>query len=370
MPVSRRTIGRVAAYTAAFTIPIAITYLVASLRMPPFVFEHLIVLLVVGIAITWGVGPAAVTALVSVLSDNVLLREPVGQPTISGYRDVLDLALFAVVAVVISSLVQRAHAARAVAQQAAERERRAREDRDRLIATITHDLATPLAVLRNTVQLTRHRGAAHEVDLGQLLNRLDTASARATSMLRMLSDAQALESDGFDLDIDTHDLVAVVTPIVTMMDRASERHPLILTLPHHPVVIRADAERLQRVVENLVGNAIKYSPAGGAVEVSMEVDGEHAVLRVRDHGIGIAADVLPRIFDRSYRAPGADRYAPGLGLGLSIAAEVVTRHGGTITAVPAQSGGTVFEVRLPMGPPDRLLSETNAHARDSSTAHV
>ena len=79
----------------------------------------------------------------------------------------------------------------------------------------------------------------------------------------MLSDAQALESDGFDLDIGTHDLVQVITPIVSMMDRASERHPLILTVPHHPDVIRADAERLQRVVENLISNAIKYSPSGG-----------------------------------------------------------------------------------------------------------
>lgn len=370
MPLSRQKIGRVAAYTAAFAIPVAITYLVAALRLPPFVFEHLIVLLVVGVAITWGVGPSVVAALVSVLSDNVLLREPIGRPTISGYRDVLDLALFAVVAVVISSLVRRAHAARVVAQHAAERERRAREDRDRLIATITHDLATPLSVLRNTVQLARHRGAAHEVDLGQLLNRLDTASARATSLLRMLSDAQALESDGFDLDIGTHDLVAVITPIVSMMDRASERHPLILTAPHHPVVVRADAERLQRVVENLISNAIKYSPAGGAVEVSIEVDTGHAVMRVRDHGVGIAADALPQIFNRSYRAPGAGNYAPGLGLGLSIAAEVVQRHGGHITAVPMHSGGTVFEVRLPIGPMNRLAAGTNEHTWcDASATH-
>jgi signal transduction histidine kinase len=184
----------------------------------------------------------------------------------------------------------------------------------------------------------------------------------------MLSDAQAIESDGFDLDINTHDLVAVVTPIVTMMDRVSERHPLILTVPHHPVPIRADAERLQRVLENLVSNAIKYSPGGGAVEVSMDVDGEHAVLRVRDHGIGIAADVVPRIFDRSYRAPDAGRHAPGLGLGLSIAAEVVHRHGGTITAVAAQSGGTVFEVRLPISPTGGLAAGRNGHTWCASPA--
>jgi signal transduction histidine kinase len=133
-----------------------------------------------------------------------------------------------------------------------------------------------------------------------------------------------------------------------MMDRASERHPLVLTLPPHPVVIHADADRVQRVVENLIGNAIKYSPAGGPVEVSVGVVAEHGVLRVRDYGIGIPPAVLPHIFVRSYRAPGAGAHAPGLGLGLTIAAEVVHRHGGTITAVAAESAGTVFEVRLPL----------------------
>jgi signal transduction histidine kinase len=362
-PVARRVAG----YTAAFAIPVAITYLVAWLGLPPFVFEHLVILLVVAVAISCGAGPSVVAAVVSVLSDNVLLREPVGQPAITGYRDVLDLVLFAGVAIVISTLMRRAHLARGVAQHAAERERRAREDRDRLVATITHDLATPLAILRNTVHLARLRGAGHEIDLGQLLNRLDTASARAASLLRMLSDAQALESDGFGLDIGTHDLVKVITPIVTMMDRASERHPLILTLPNHPVVVRVDAERLQRVLENLISNAIKYSPQGGAIEVCVCMEGAHAVIRVRDRGIGIAPDVLPQIFNRSYRAPDASRHAPGLGLGLSIAAEVVHRHGGTIVALPVPSGGTTFEVRLPAGPLSTLMSGRNEHSWSEST---
>jgi two-component system sensor histidine kinase MprB len=101
------------------------------------------------------------------------------------------------------------------------------------------------------------------------------------------------------------------------------------------------------VLENLINNAIKYSPDGGAVEVSVEVDGGEAILLVRDHGIGISPDALPRIFDRSYRAPEAAARAPGLGLGLSIAAQVVTRHGGTIGAAAAEGGGTILTVRLP-----------------------
>jgi signal transduction histidine kinase len=339
--------ARASGYAAAVVVPIALTYACSWLSVPPFVFEHLVVLLVVGVALPWGLGPAVVAAIVSVGFDNVLLREPVGRPTITGYRDAVDLLLFATVAIVVSSLVTRAHAARAVAQEAADRERRAREDRDRLIATVTHDLATPLSVLSGTVQFVRMRGAT-EVDWSRLLNRLETASARATSLVRMLSDAQALELAGFDLVLQTHDLRALISPIVQMMDRFSERHPVIMSVSDHPVLIRADADRLQRVLENLVNNAIKYSPDGGAVEVSVTVTGDEAVLQVRDHGIGISPDALPRVFDRSFRAPEAAAHAPGLGLGLSIAAQVVTKHGGTIRAFPAEGSGTCMVVRLPL----------------------
>lgn len=338
----------VAGYTAAVAIPIAITYGVTWLSMPPFLFEHLIVLLVLAVAIPWGLGPAVVAAIVSVVSDNVLLREPIGRPTITGYRDVLDLALFATVAVVVSGLMRRAHTARLSAQDAADRERRAREERDRLIATVTHDLATPLSVLSGTVQFAKRRGTTVDADSARLLTRLEIASARATSLVRMLADAQALESDGFDLDVAAHDLRTLVAPIVDMMDRFSERHPVVLDLPEQPVIVTADADRLQRVIENLVNNAIKYSPDGGAVEVSVALEAEQAVIRVRDHGIGISPDALPRIFDRSYRAPEAAAHAPGLGLGLSIAAQVVRRHGGTLVAAAAEGSGTLVSVRLPL----------------------
>jgi signal transduction histidine kinase len=326
------------------------TYAVAWLGWPTFVFEHLVVLLVVGIAIRWGLGPAVAAAAASVGSDNVLLREPMGRPTITGYRDVLDLLLFAAVAVVISELVRRAHAARLVAEQAAERERRAREDRDRLIATVTHDLATPLTVLGGTVQFVQRHRTASDADLSRLLGRIETASARATALVRTLADAQALESRDFVLRTDTHDLRALVRPIVEMMDRFSERHPIVMDAPDHPVNVNADGERFQRVLENLINNAIKYSPDGGTVELSISCDREHAEIRVRDYGIGISSEALPRIFEASYRAREAAACAPGLGLGLSIASHVIARHGGTIEAAPAEVRGTIVTVRLPLAP--------------------
>ena len=337
-----------AGYVAAVAIPIAITYGVTWLNMPPFVFEHLIVLLVLAVAIPWGLGPAVVAAIVSVVSDNVLLREPIGRPAITGYRDVVDLALFATVAVVVSGLMRRAHTARLLAQDSADRERRAREERDRLIATVTHDLATPLSVLSGTVQFAKQRGTIADATSSRLLARLEIACARATSLVRTLADAQALESDGLDLHVATHDLRTLIAPIVEMMDRFSERHPVVLHVPDRAVIVMADADRLQTVIENLVNNAIKYSPDGGAVEVSVALETEQAVIRVRDYGIGISPDALPRVFDRTYRAPEATAHAPGLGLGLSIAAQIVQRHGGRIDAAAAPGSGTLVSVQLPL----------------------
>jgi signal transduction histidine kinase len=339
--------SREAAYVTAVAAPVALVYTSTWLGLPAFAFEHLAILLVLGVALPWGLGPAVIAAIASVAADNVLLREPVGRPTITGLRDVIDLALFATVAIVVSGLVTRAHAARVVAEEAAARERRAREDRDRLITTVTHDLATPLSVLSGTVYMAKLRGTAN-VDWSRLLDRLETASARATSLVRMLSDAEALDAGGLVLDLSAHDLRTVVSPIARMMDRFSERHPVVLSLPEEPVMAAVDAPRLQRVVENLVGNAIKYSPDGGTVELSVGREGDEAVVRVRDHGIGISAEALPHIFERSYRAPEAAARAPGLGLGLSIAAQVVASHRGRIAAAPAAGGGTVVAVHLPL----------------------
>lgn len=351
-------------YVAGIALPVAITYLVAWLGWPPYVFEHLIVLLVLGIASPWGLGPAIVAAVVSVLSDDVLLREPVG--AITGDRDVLDLLLFATVAVIVSGLVRRAQTARLDAERAAAGERRAREQRDRLVATVTHDLATPLSVLSGTVQFVKRHQTVSDVDLRRLIGRLETASARATALVRALADAQAIESQDFALRTDPHDLRALVGPIVEMMDRFSERHPIMLDAPEHPVHVHVDGDRVQRVMENLISNAIKYSPEGGAVEIRLGAAGDDAVISVRDHGIGISPAVLPRIFEASYRAPEAIACAPGLGLGLSIAAQVIARHGGTIDAAPAEGRGTTVTVRLPLAAADRQHAGTAAAAQPQS----
>jgi signal transduction histidine kinase len=338
----------VCAYAVGIALPLAVTFAGARLSLPAFVFEHLMVLLVVGLAVAVGRGPAIIAAVAGGAGDNVLLREPIGRPAITGMRDAVDLGLFLVVAIVVGWLVDRLRTAKEDAIRAVDRERLARGERDRLIATVTHDLATPLTAIQGTIQFARKHPAPSELDLGRLLLRVETAAARASSLVKALSDAKSIEQHAFTLSTRRLDFRDIVEPIAKMLDRVSERHPIAVAIDATPLVIDGDADRLGRVVENLVTNAIKYSPTGGGVEVCLSKDQEAAVLTVRDHGIGISDDARGRLFGLGYRAPEAMRVAPGLGLGLYTAAEIVRRHGGAIEVGPAEGEGTTFTVRIPL----------------------
>ena len=351
---------RTAVYLIAVALPLATILLAVRLGAPAFVFEHLMVLLVVAVAIAGGFGPALVVAVTGSVGDNLLLREPVGRPAITGVRDVIDLGLFVLVAGTVGWLVHRLRAARAEALDAAMRERFAREERDRLVATVTHDLATPLGAIQGTIQFARRNAALSSLDLPRLLTRVETAAGRATSLLRTLRDVRSLDHDELSLTLSPVDLRTIVEPIAQMLDRVSDRHPVVLAMTHEPVPVLADEERLGRVIENLITNAIKYSPGGGAVEVSVGTSGDNAVVSVRDYGIGIPEEDLGRIFESGFRASGSGTVAPGLGLGLFIAAEIVGRHSGTIDARRQPPKGTVVTVCLPISGAARQPSRPGA----------
>jgi signal transduction histidine kinase len=341
----------VAGIVTAILLPIVATLLVWQMGLPAYVFEHLTVLLVVGVAVRWGLAPAIAAGITAVAADDVLLREPIGTPSITGLRDAIDLLLFLLVAVTIAWLVARSERDRRAAEAAAARERRAREDRDRLIATITHDLANPLAAIQGTVQFAQRFGTANDVDLSRLLARLDTAAGRATSLLKTLADAKSLDAGELTLRLRPIDVRELVAPLVQMFDRVSDRHPIVLRAPERLPLVECDADRMHRVLENLLGNAIKYSPDGGCVEVIVDSDVTGVSVAISDQGIGISPDALPRIFERSFRAPEAAQAAPGLGLGLHTAAEIVRLHGGSLTAASREPRGTVMTLRLPVAGP-------------------
>jgi signal transduction histidine kinase len=340
--------SRAVIYGIFTVLPIVMMIIGEQIALPGFVFEHLMVILVVAAAVAGGRGPAVAGAVSGGVGDNLLLPEPIG--AITGVRDAVDIGLFLLVAVVVGWLVKGLRSARANAVAAARREQEAREELDRLVATVTHDLATPLTAIRGTIQFARKHAVLTEVDTVRLLGRIETAAVRATSLVRALADTKSIARQSLSLELQSIDVRTVVEPIAKMLDRTSDRHPIGLAMDPSPLVVNGDAERLGRVVENLITNAIKYSPGGGAIEVQLREDDGDAVLTVRDYGIGIPAEARDRLFEMGFRAPQAASVAPGLGLGLYTAAEIVRRHGGSIGATAPDGGGTMFTVRLPLAP--------------------
>jgi len=162
----------------------------------------------------------------------------------------------------------------------------------------------------------------------------------------MLSQA---ESGQLTLQKSSLDLAELVGDLVDQHQIPAEAQGVRLSadLPASCAVF-ADRIQIERLVSNLLGNAIKYTPAGGQVNVQLRTDGERVKLVVEDTGVGIAADHLPHIFDRFYRVPSADP-EKGLGLGLSFVAWIVKAHGGAIEVESKLEQGTRFTVSLPAG---------------------
>jgi len=228
------------------------------------------------------------------------------------------------------------------------RVRRLETVRRDFISNISHELRTPLASLRALVDTLRD-GALEDPPAAQrFLNRMETEVDALTQMVQELLELSRIESGRVPLRLSPVAVADVVLPPVERLRPQAERFVLRLAVdlpPDLPPVL-ADEERIQQVVTNLVHNAIKFTPSGGEVAISAVASGDEIVVSVRDTGVGISADDLPRIFERFYKADQARR-SGGTGLGLSIAKHIVQAHGGRIWADSVEGKGSTFHFSLP-----------------------
>ena len=232
---------------------------------------------------------------------------------------------------------RRAHAAAESAVKA----------RDDFLSLAAHELRTPLTSVLGNAQLLQ----AHSVTFAPRDQRLVTAIARGVDRLRALAeyllDVAHLEQEPPDLAFQSLDLVALTRDIVAEAHDTDPRPMLHVANVHGALTVRADRGRLAQVLQNLLTNAIKYSPDGGAITVTVERQDDRARVSVVDSGIGIPSDALDHIFDRFYRAPNAGLYTySGLGLGLYVAREIMTHHGGTLTVQSEEGKGSTFMIEL------------------------
>jgi PAS domain S-box-containing protein len=235
--------------------------------------------------------------------------------------------------------------------------RRAEQLREEFLATVSHDLKNPLGGVKATAQLLLRRLRRGEppdpARLERGLAAIDQAASRMVGLIDDLVDAARLRAgEALDLRPEPVDLVALARRCVEQYAATTQEHALRVVAEVPELVGTWDGARLERVVANLLTNAIKYSPGGGAVvvRVAREADaaGSWAVLSVRDRGLGIPAADLPRVFDRFRRGTNVGGIG-GAGLGLAGAARIVEQHGGAVGVESAEGRGTTVTVRLPLG---------------------
>lgn len=211
---------------------------------------------------------------------------------------------------------------------------------------VAHDLRTPVTRLRGMAEEALRSGGSAESCREALADCLEE-SERLMSILGTLLDISEAETGAMRLTHVEFDLGEVAGEVAELYsDIAEEKGVRLACRPGKAIRVRADRARIRQVLANLVDNAVKYTPAGGRVELETAGNDLFALVQVRDEGAGIAADELPRIWDRLYRGD-KSRSQRGLGLGLSLVKAVVQAHGGRVEVSSSSANGSVFSVYLP-----------------------
>lgn len=273
----------------------------------------------------------------------------------------------------------RLHENERAARAAAEEANRAK---DEFLAMLGHELRNPLGAIVSAMEIVEHFGA----DAQGTLRARQIVSRQLKHLVRLvddLLDVARVTTGKIELRRQSVDLADIVKSCVNALGERLSAYDV--KMEAEPVWVDGDPTRLEQVCTNLLRNAVEYTPVGGRIRVSVKSEGGDAVLRVEDNGVGISAELLPRVFDLFVQDKrGLDRSGGGLGIGLTLTRRLVELHGGTVEAASPRPGlGSVFTVclpRLPAAPPKPgpggvaartgirrrvLIVEDNADARES-----
>ena len=275
----------------------------------------------------------------------------------------------------------RATVNRAIERRALRRRLLELEEVDRLktqfLSMASHELRTPLTAVSGFIQVARRRiTRAAENDNGvdwkqeatraaETLELAQRQSRRLGRLVDELLDVSRLQLGRIELHQRQLDLVSCVREVIERMELLHTSHTFRLGTRADTAMVFADQDRIDQVFENLIGNAVKYSAAGGTVTVAIAVDGSEVHVSISDQGIGISADELDNVFNIFYRSPDPRAgHVGGLGLGLYISREIATRHGGRLWAESGKNGST-FRIALPLatGPEPAAVTTPGAATR-------
>jgi signal transduction histidine kinase len=313
-------------------------------------------------ALMAGLGPAWLGIVICAAMTFVWILPPTGVLTISDRVDLVGMMVYLVVDGLVAwigaahralieqserqatELMAREHALERAAAEA----EAANHAKDDFIVVLSHELRTPLATIVAGLRVL-HRLGISDDRASRAREAIERQAHHLTKIVDDLVDTKKIVAGVPVLELQPRDLADAVAGFVAMFNEADRFKHHTLSVNSEPAWLDGDVTRLQQIVANLLSNAIKYTPAGGSIQLSVKPEGDQAVLRVEDTGLGIAPELLPRIFDLFVQgAPNPERVRSGLGVGLAVVRRLVELHGGTVQASSDGPGrGSTFTVRLP-----------------------
>ena len=235
--------------------------------------------------------------------------------------------------------------------------------KDEFLAVLGHELRNPLAPIRYALEIVHTKGSS-EVQREWAWVVIDRQVAQMIRLVDDLLEVSRIRQGKIRLRKEAAELAAIIEHAVESSRAliAARKHELIESLPEEPVWLEVDPVRLAQVIANLLNNAAKYTPDRGHIWLLARIEGEEAVIRIRDDGMGISPEMLPRIFDLfSQEERTLAQSQGGLGIGLTLVKTLVEMHGGSITATSEGTGkGSEFVVRLPAMAERRLPPRTDS----------
>jgi signal transduction histidine kinase len=238
------------------------------------------------------------------------------------------------------------------------REQQARADaeaavhvRDQFLSIASHELKTPLTSLLGNTQLLRRRAARDNMlseRNQQALEVIEQQAIRLKKLIETLLDISRIQNGQLVLSNKQIDLEVLAQRMVREVQPLLRHHTIEFAGVGAPLMVECDELRIEEVLQNIIQNAVKYSPAGGAITVQVGTQQGQAYVSIGDQGIGIPQQALPHLFQRFYRAENAEsRHISGMGVGLYLVKEIINLHGGTIDVASTEGAGSTFTIRLP-----------------------
>ena len=223
------------------------------------------------------------------------------------------------------------------------------EMKSEFVSNVSHELRTPLSIIKSYVEAILDQVDPEDYETQrEFLNVVNEETDRLSGLVNDLLDISRIESGKFEISLTPVSLPEIIQSVIDNLKSENQLHKIITNIPSGLKPVSADKDKMTQVFINLINNAIKFSPEGGEIEIQIIIMEKMILCIVKDQGIGIPEESIPRVFEKFYRVDNSDTYEiPGTGLGLPIVKHIINSHGGEVTVKSKLNKGTEFILSLP-----------------------